>query len=103
MVYDTSVFCSWCYRKILTLFFRINLLVCHAELNAVLNKNSADVKNCTIYVALFPCNECAKVVIQSGIKEVVYYSDKYKDKPEFVASKKMLDMAGVKYRLVVNN
>lgn len=102
--YDTSVFCSWCYRKILTLFFfRINLLVCHAELNAVLNKNSADVKNCTIYVALFPCNECAKVVIQSGIKEVVYYSDKYKDKPEFVASKKMLDMAGVKYRLVVNN
>lgn len=74
------------------------LYVCHAELNAVLNKNSADVKNCTIYVALFPCNECAKVVIQSGIKEVVYYSDKYKDKPEFVASKKMLDMAGVKYR-----
>lgn len=68
----------------------------------MLNKNSADVKNCTIYVALFPCNECAKVVIQSGIKEVVYYSDKYKDKPEFVASKKMLDMAGVKYRLVVN-
>lgn len=102
--YDTSVFCSWWYCIIFTLFFfRINLLVCHAELNAVLNKNSADVKNCTIYVALFPCNECAKVVIQSGIKEVVYYSDKYKDKPEFVASKKMLDMAGVKYRLVVNN
>lgn len=90
-------------KNIISFFFRINLLVCHAELNAVLNKNSADVKNCTIYVALFPCNECAKVVIQSGIKEVVYYSDKYKDKPEFVASKKMLDMAGVKYRLVVNN
>ncbi|XP_048774472.1 deoxycytidylate deaminase-like [Ostrea edulis] len=74
------------------------LYVCHAELNAVLNKNSADVKNCSIYVALFPCNECAKVVIQSGIKEVIYYSDKYHDKPEFVASRRMLDMSGVKYR-----
>ncbi|KAK3577199.1 hypothetical protein CHS0354_030470 [Potamilus streckersoni] len=74
------------------------LYVCHAELNAVLNKNSADVKNCTIYVALFPCNECAKVIIQSGIKEVVYYSDKYFDKPEFQASKRMMDLAGVKYR-----
>ncbi|XP_053392285.1 deoxycytidylate deaminase-like, partial [Mercenaria mercenaria] len=73
------------------------LYVCHAELNAVLNKNSADVKNCTIYVALFPCNECAKVVIQSGIKEVIYYSDKYHDRPEFMASKRMFDMAGIKY------
>ena len=72
--------------------------VCHAELNAVLNKNSADVKNCSIYVALFPCNECAKVVIQSGIKEVIYYSDKYHDRPEFKASKRMFDMAGVNYR-----
>lgn len=72
--------------------------MCHAELNAVLNKNSADVKNCTIYVALFPCNECAKIVIQAGIKEVVYYSDKYKDKPEFQASKRMFDMARVTYR-----
>ncbi|XP_060591152.1 deoxycytidylate deaminase-like [Ruditapes philippinarum] len=74
------------------------LYVCHAELNAVLNKNSADVKNCSIYVALFPCNECAKVVIQSGIKEVIYYSDKYHERPEFRASKRMFDMAGVKYR-----
>lgn len=75
--------------------------VCHAELNAVLNKNSADVKNCTIYVALFPCNECAKIVIQAGIKEVVYYSDKYHTKPEFEASRKMLDLAGVVYRSVI--
>ncbi|XP_071086906.1 deoxycytidylate deaminase-like [Haliotis cracherodii] len=75
-----------------------HLYVCHAELNAVLNKNSADVKDCTIYVALFPCNECAKVVIQSGIREVVYYSDKYHDKPEFIASKKLLDLAGITYR-----
>ncbi|ESO93851.1 hypothetical protein LOTGIDRAFT_209389 [Lottia gigantea] len=74
------------------------LFVCHAELNAVLNKNSADVKNCTIYVALFPCNECAKIVIQSGIKEVIYYSDKYKDVAEFKASKIMFDKAGIIYR-----
>ncbi|GFO11579.1 deoxycytidylate deaminase [Plakobranchus ocellatus] len=72
--------------------------VCHAELNAVLNKNSADIKGCTIYVALFPCNKCAQVVIQSGIKEVVYYSDKYHHKPEFEASRHMLSTAGVKYR-----
>ncbi|XP_064609771.1 deoxycytidylate deaminase-like [Liolophura sinensis] len=74
------------------------LYVCHAELNAVLNKNSADVKGCSIYVALFPCNECAKVIIQSGIKEVIYFSDKYKEHVEFKASKKMMDFAGVTYR-----
>ncbi|XP_025086019.1 LOW QUALITY PROTEIN: deoxycytidylate deaminase-like [Pomacea canaliculata] len=74
------------------------LYVCHAEMNAVLNKNSADVKDCRIYVVLFPCNECAKIVIQSGIREVIYYSDKYADKDEFKASKKLLDMAGIRYR-----
>ena len=52
------------------------LYVCHAEMNAILNKNSADVEQCSIYVALFPCNECAKMIIQSGIKEVIYLSDK---------------------------
>ncbi|KAJ8919588.1 hypothetical protein NQ315_002210 [Exocentrus adspersus] len=72
--------------------------VCHAELNAILNKNSADVKNCTLYVALFPCNECAKVIIQSGIKEVVFMSDKHAHKIHTIASKRMLDAAGVKYR-----
>lgn len=46
------------------------MYVCHAEMNAVLNKNSANCDNCAIYVALFPCNECAKIIIQSGIKEV---------------------------------
>lgn len=66
-------------------------------MNAILNKNSADVKNCTIYVALFPCNECAKLIIQSGIKEVVYYSDKYHERPEMKASRKMFDMAKIKY------
>ncbi|KAK2183049.1 hypothetical protein NP493_325g00010 [Ridgeia piscesae] len=74
--------------------------VCHAELNAILNKNAADVKNCTIYVALFPCNECAKLVIQSGIRQVVYMSDKYHDKPEMIASRRLLQMAGVKFDIV---
>jgi len=48
--------------------------VCHAEMNAILNKNSERVKGCAIYVALFPCNECAKLIIQSGIKQVIYFS-----------------------------
>jgi dCMP deaminase len=72
--------------------------VCHAELNAILNKNQSDIKGATLYVALFPCNECAKLIIQSGIKEVVYIGDKYHDQDIWVASRKMLDMAGVKYR-----
>lgn len=71
--------------------------VCHAEVNAVLNKNSADLKNCIIYVALFPCNECAKVIIQSRIKEIFYLSDKHANKPEVIASKQMLNAAGIKY------
>ncbi|KAL4110423.1 hypothetical protein PRIC1_002114 [Phytophthora ramorum] len=71
--------------------------VCHAEMNAILNKNSTDVKGCTIYVALFPCNECAKLIIQSGISRVVYCSDKYNHDWKFVASRRLLDMAGVKY------
>lgn len=73
-------------------------IVCHAELNAILNKNSFDVKGCKIYVALFPCNECAKLIIQSGISEVVYVSDKYHDKDEMKASRRLLDMAQVKHR-----
>lgn len=72
--------------------------VCHAELNAILNKNSFDVKGCKMYVALFPCNECAKLIIQSGIAEVTYVSDKHREKDEMKASKILLDMAGVKYR-----
>ncbi|KAJ8335881.1 hypothetical protein SKAU_G00392230 [Synaphobranchus kaupii] len=72
--------------------------VCHAELNAIMNKNSADVKGCTIYVALFPCNECAKLIIQAGIKDVIYLSDKYHDKKEMTASRRLLDMAGIKHK-----
>ena len=70
--------------------------VVHAELNAILN-SIQDLHGCTLYVSLFPCNECAKAIIQSGIKEVIYMSDKYKDTDSVKVSKKMLDMAGVKY------
>ena len=69
--------------------------ICHAEMNAIMNKNSADLKNCTIYVDLFPCNECAKLIIQSGIKRVVYMVDKYRDEPKFQASRKLLEMAKI--------
>ncbi|KAA0722175.1 Deoxycytidylate deaminase [Triplophysa tibetana] len=72
--------------------------VCHAELNAIMNKNSADVKGCTMYVALFPCNECAKLIIQAGIKDVIYLSDKYHDSPEMTASRRLLNLAGVAYK-----
>lgn len=70
--------------------------VCHAELNAILNAGGNSLKGCRIYVALFPCNECAKAIIQSGIKEVIYISDKYKDTDLVQASKRMLNCAGVK-------
>ncbi|MBO4893742.1 MAG: dCMP deaminase family protein [Clostridia bacterium] len=73
------------------------LYVCHAELNAILNSAGGDLHGCRIYVALFPCNECAKAIIQCGIKEVVYLSDKYRDTDGTRASKRMFDAAGVKY------
>ncbi len=71
--------------------------VVHAELNAILNASGRDLRGCKLYVALFPCNECAKAIIQSGIKEVWYLSDKYADSMSTLASKRMLDSAGVKY------
>ncbi|MBE5735652.1 MAG: dCMP deaminase family protein [Clostridiales bacterium] len=70
--------------------------VVHSELNAILNANT-NVRGCTLYVTLFPCNECTKAIIQSGIKELYYISDKYADTDGVRASKKMLDMAGIKY------
>ena len=70
--------------------------VVHAELNAILNAQGKDLRGSRIYVALFPCNECAKAIIQSGISEVVYLSDKYADTPGVKASKLMLSTAGVK-------
>lgn len=74
--------------------------VCHAELNAILN-SIKDLQDCSIYVALFPCNECAKAIIQSGISEVVYLSDKYEGTPSNIASKKMFQMSGVKLRQLI--
>lgn len=68
--------------------------VVHAELNAILN-SPRSVKDCTVYVSLFPCNECAKAIIQSGIKKVVYESDKYDGTDGNTASKRMLQQAGV--------
>jgi dCMP deaminase len=72
--------------------------VCHAELNAILNRNSADLCGCTIYTTLFPCNECAKAIVQSGISEVVFLSDKYRDSDTDKASRMILDLAGVRRR-----
>ncbi len=77
--------------------------VCHAELNAILNNNGGSLKGTTIYVTLFPCNECAKAIIQCGIREIVYLDDKYCDADNTVAAKRMLDLAGVKYRKYQSN
>lgn len=68
--------------------------VVHAELNAILNSKN-DLRGCSIYVSLFPCNECAKAIIQSGISRIVYESDKYADTDATIASKRMLRAAGV--------
>ena len=69
--------------------------VCHAELNAILNTKT-DLEGCTLYVTLFPCNECAKAIIQSGIKKVVFYQNKYKDTDSCRASTIMFDKSNVK-------
>ena len=74
------------------------LFVCHAELNAILNCHGGSVKDAICYTTLFPCNECAKAIIQAGISEIVYLSDKYSETDSTKASKKMFDSANVKYR-----
>ena len=74
--------------------------ICHAELNAILNNIGMDLQGCKIYTALFPCNECTKAIIQSGIKEVIFLSDKYAETDAAKASKLMLDKASVAYRKV---
>lgn len=74
------------------------LYVCHAEFNAILNtRDGSALQGCRIYVTLFPCNECAKAIVQTGIKEIIYLDDKYHDSVENQASRRILDMAGVKY------
>ena len=71
--------------------------VCHAELNAILNSPISSLKGATLYVALFPCNECAKAIIQTGIKKVIYLSDKYAESDQTRASKMMLKSSGVEF------
>ena len=73
------------------------MYVCHAELNAILNSAFGSLKGSRVYVTLFPCNECAKAIIQSGIKEIIYLSDKYHDTPINIASRRLLRTAGVKF------
>ncbi len=75
------------------------LYVCHAEFNAILNaRGGSNLKGCTLYVTLFPCNECAKAIIQTGIKELVYLSDKYSEGTIYQASRRLFQMAGVNVR-----
>lgn len=75
------------------------MFVCHAELNAILNyRGSASLKGSRCYVTLFPCNECAKAIIQAGITEVIYLSNKYSDSDSTKAAKRMFEMAGVRYK-----
>ena len=76
--------------------------VCHAELNAILNSTQS-LKGCRLYVTEFPCNECAKTIIQSGIKEVIYISNKYPDSDSTQASLKLLYMAGVTISRLIPN
>lgn len=71
--------------------------VTHSELNAILNYRGGSLEGATLYVSLFPCNECAKAIIQAGIRTIVYGSDKYADSEATVASKRMLNAAGVRY------
>lgn len=69
--------------------------VTHGELNAILNYRGGSLEGSKIYVCLFPCNECAKAIIQAGIRTVVYDSDKYEGTPGNVAAKRMFSAAGV--------
>ena len=71
--------------------------VTHGELNAILNYRGGSLEGAKIYVTLFPCNECAKAIIQAGIKTLIYASDKYAETPAVKASKRMLNAAGVRY------
>ena len=72
--------------------------VTHSELNAILNYSGGSLRGARIYTTLFPCNECTKAIIQAGITEVIYYSDKYADTDSTIAAKRMLDMVGITYR-----
>ncbi|EDX11201.1 probable deoxycytidylate deaminase [Drosophila simulans] len=74
------------------------MYVVHAEANAILNTKGMSLSGTRLYTTLFPCNECAKLIIQVGISQVLYLSDKYAHKPKYLASKRMLDAVGVEYK-----
>lgn len=70
--------------------------ICHAEMNAIFNSNQIlNLKDTIIYTTLYPCNECAKLIVQSGIKKVIYLENKYADKPSFIASKRILESCNI--------
>ena len=72
--------------------------VCHAELNAILNYTGTNMRGARVYTTLFPCNECTKALIQAGITEVIYYSDKYDGTKANIAAKRMFKSAGITCR-----
>ncbi|XP_077526045.1 deoxycytidylate deaminase isoform X1 [Haemaphysalis longicornis] len=74
------------------------MYVCHAEMNAIFNRNCFELRGCTLYTTHFPCNECAKMVVQSGIGQVVFLVDKHPEQPTYIASKHILDKAGISVR-----
>jgi dCMP deaminase len=79
-----------------------SLYVCHAEMNALLGSNNINlVKGSRLYTTLFPCNNCTKIIIQLGVKEIIYLEDKYPNKIETIASRKMLDAVGITYQQYV--
>jgi len=69
--------------------------VCHAEMNAILNSDFGRMANCRMYVNLFPCNECAKMIIQAGIRKIIYINDKYPEDEKFIAARRMFRLAGI--------
>jgi dCMP deaminase len=73
------------------------MYVCHAELNAIVNKFDADINGCTLFQTLYPCINCARLIVQSGIKQIFYYEfdDDKKKNVEFRASKELLDIYGI--------
>ena len=72
--------------------------VTHSELNAILNYRGGSLQGAKLYVSLFPCNECAKAIIQSGIRTVIYDSDKYNGTDANIVAKRMFDASGVVYK-----
>ena len=76
--------------------------IVHAEINCILNSIVSSLQNTILYCTLFPCNECAKAIIQKGIKEIVYLNDKHSSKDIYIASKKLMDVSNIKYRQLFN-